>query len=76
MMEHIGNFIDYIGEHPAVILLVALFHVLVAEFLSEIQMPLFLMQLLQVGAWAVSIIVGIITIISWSHRVYKKYFKK
>ena len=75
-MYNIGQIIDYIGEHPAVIFLVAFFHVLAAEALTEAKVPLIVMQIFQLGAWTITIFVGLITIVSWCHRVYKKYIKK
>ncbi|MEK6882524.1 MAG: hypothetical protein AABY22_23080 [Nanoarchaeota archaeon] len=75
-MYSIGQIIDYIGMHPKVILLIGVFHILAAEILQELQIPLIIMQSFQIGAWLITSIVGLITIVSWCHRVYKKYIKK
>lgn len=56
---------DYISSHPAIALTVGLAHLGFAEILYKLEVPLFVMQVFQMGAWSVTIIVGLVTLHGW-----------
>ena len=60
--------IEYVQTHPAVALVVTVCHVLMAEAIKEIQVPIIFMQAAQLGAWAVTITVGLITIYGFFNK--------
>lgn len=67
---------EYISHHPVLSLTICLVNLMGAIALTIAEIPLGVKDWFQVGAWASTILVGTITVLSWSHRVYKKYFKK
>jgi hypothetical protein len=67
---------EYISHHPVIAFCVGVVHIAATVALNELSVPLFIMQCFQIGAWSITILVGLITTVSWTHRVYKKYFKK
>ena len=66
---------EYISQHPAIALIVGLTHLALAEkILPQVEIPLIVMQLFQIGAWTVTISVGLITIVPFikKHLKFKK----
>lgn len=53
---------EYISNHPVIALVVGVTHIITAEFMNSMELPTILMQIFQLGAWSVTITVGIITI--------------
>lgn len=64
-------FVDYIQHHPLIAFIVGLSHLVLAEALHEAQIPVIYMQLFQIGAWGITIAVGLITI----YGFFKKKIK-
>lgn len=60
--------IEYLQSHPWISLLTGAGHLLFAEALSELQVPTIFMQLAQLGAWSITITVGIITIVGFINK--------
>lgn len=58
----------YIAHHPAIALIVALFHISAAAAMHELEIPKIIMQAFQVGAWSITITVGLITILGAIRR--------
>lgn len=56
------TFIDYIQHHPIIAFMVGVCHIVIAETLPEAAVPIIIMQFIQIGAWGVTITVGLITI--------------
>ena len=54
--------IDYIQSHPAVAFIVGVTHLIGALIINDLALPTLLMQIFQLGAWSVTITVGLITI--------------
>lgn len=55
--------IDFISTHPIISLIVMLsIHLGASVAIYELQLPLIVMQLFQIAAWAVTVLVGIITV--------------
>lgn len=68
--------VEYIGHHPAIALCVCTIHLIITKTLLSMHVPPIVMECFQIGAWTVTILVGVVTLLSWSHRVWNKYFKK
>ena len=60
--------IEYIQTHPIIAVIVGVIHIAFAEYLKSIEIPLIVMQFTQLGAWAVTITVGLITIYGFIKR--------
>lgn len=63
---------EYISEHPKIALIVGLAHITFAEFLHNVEIPKIIMQLFQIGAWSITITVGLITIAGFLKKKFKK----
>lgn len=63
---------SYIQDHPLVALLVGSVHIITAEHLKDIEVPTIVMQLFQIGAWSITIAVGVITISGFLKKRKKK----
>lgn len=63
--------INYIEEHPKVSLSVGIIHLFTAHSLTSFRIPVIIMQTFQLGAWIITIAVGLITI----HGFIKKQIK-
>lgn len=66
------NIINYIEHHPLVALVVTSGHLMASYALHNIEIPNIIMQAFQLGAWSVTITVGLISIIG----AYKKWRKR
>lgn len=64
--EHVMH---YIAHHPGIALIVGLLHISAAAAMHEFQIPTIIMQCFQVGAWSVTITVGLITILGAVRRL-------
>ncbi len=62
------NHIEFIATHPIIAFTVMAFHLVVSLAIYELQLPVIFMQVFQIIAWTITIIVGLITIY--------KFFKK
>jgi hypothetical protein len=60
--------IEFISTHPIIAFIVMSIHLTVSVAIYELQLPIIVMQLFQIGAWSVTIIIGLITMY--------KFFKK
>jgi len=54
--------IEFISTHPIIAFTIMSVHLAVSIALYELQIPLIVMQLFQIGAWIITITVGLITI--------------
>jgi len=59
---------EYISHHPIIALFVGLAHLLGAFVVSTMELPTIVMQLFQIGAWIVTIAVGLITLYSFYNK--------
>lgn len=66
------TWIIYIQSHPKIALIVGGIHLFMAEYLNNVQIPEIVMQAFQIGAWTITMAVGLITI----HGSWKKRRKK
>lgn len=68
--------IEYLSSHPKLSLLACFALQAGAYHVSDFTMPVIIMQIFQIMAWTVTIIVGCITILTTVNKWLKKYFKK
>lgn len=74
--------VEFITSHPkfafmaAIVANLGAFHVNDLSILFHWQIPLIVMQVFQIGAWTVTIILGMISIHKWANKVVDKYLKK
>lgn len=59
------HFIEFIQSHPRIALFVGLTHIIAAETIHKIEVPVVIMQVFQLTAWTVTSVVGLITITGW-----------
>lgn len=57
-----ANHIEFIASHPIIAFLVMAGHLTISVFIYELQLPIIVMQIFQIIAWTITIIVGLITI--------------
>lgn len=62
--------IEYIEHHPAIAFCVGIAHIGFARYLNTIEIPIFVMQLFQIGAWSITVLVGLITIYGFIKKTY------
>jgi primosomal replication protein N len=67
------NAIEFVATHPIVALTVGAIHLAVAETLYKLSVPTVIMQGFQLGAWTITIIVGLITIYGFLTKKKKKH---
>lgn len=68
--------IEFISEHPKLASIVCFVNMVGAYHVTDFTMPVIVMQIFQIMAWIVTIIVGSITIATTVNKWLKKYFKK
>ncbi len=68
--------IDYIEHHPSIAFCVGIVHIGLARFLHSVEIPLIVMQLFQIGAWTITIVVGLITIYGFIKKLHDGKSKK
>jgi len=66
------NLVNYIEHHPSIAFVVGAIHLGLAHSLDSLEIPSIVMQVFQIGAWVVTILVGCISI----YGSYKKWRKK
>jgi hypothetical protein len=65
------NILHYIESHPSIALVVGGVHLAIGHWLHTIEIPTIIMQLFQIGAWSVTISVGLITIYGFFKKTKK-----
>lgn len=63
------SFIEYIQHHPKIAFVVGAIHLAASYSLKTAEIPSIVMQLFQVGAWTVTITVGIVSL----YGTFKKH---
>ncbi len=54
--------VEFISTHPLIAFIVMSIHLTVSIVLYELQIPLIVMQIFQIGAWTITILVGLVTL--------------
>ena len=66
------SLINYIEHNPVIALIVGGIHLAASYSLHSLEIPTVIMQVFQIGAWSVTMVVGVISI----YGAYKKHKKK
>ena len=68
--------LDFITSHPKLAAIICVSNMIAATKVPELTIPVVYMQIFQIAAWSVTIIVGSITIYNSALKFIKKRFKK